>query len=94
MTRKYSPHRAAFLQARTVPLDKLFRDPKLPAVVAAMKPVAYANVHIFCGRMWLATRNLGNASREFGRAIRVSGRPLATPTAILCRVIVIQAAGA
>jgi glycosyltransferase involved in cell wall biosynthesis len=90
MTGKFSPQRADFLATRTAPLDKLFRDPDLPALVAAMKPLAYANVHIFCGRMWLSTRHFAAASREFARAIRVSGRPFATAVAIAWRVGVAQ----
>ena len=90
MTGKFSPQRADFLATRTAPLDKLFRDPDLPVVVSAMKPLAYANAHIFCGRMWLSTRNFAVASREFARAIRVSGRPFATAVAIAWRAGLVQ----
>jgi glycosyltransferase involved in cell wall biosynthesis len=90
MTGKHAPQRATFLRTRTGPLDKLFSDPYLPAAIVAMQPTAYANVHIFCGRMWLSTGNLGNASREFACAIRVSGRPFATAIEIAWRVGLVQ----
>jgi hypothetical protein len=90
MTGRYSPQRAMFLQTRTGPLDKLFSDPELSVTIAAMKPTAYAHVHIFCGRMWLSTRDFGTASREFARAVRVSGRPFATAIAIAWRVGLVQ----
>jgi glycosyltransferase involved in cell wall biosynthesis len=90
MTGKFSPLRAEFLATRTEPLDKLFREPNLPAAVRAIKPRAYANTHIFCGRMWLSTRNFAAAAREFARAIRVSGRPFATAVAIAWRVGCVQ----
>lgn len=85
-----SPQRAAFLESRTAPLDRLCRDPELSAAIVAMNPVAYANVHIFCGRMWLSTRDFASASREFARAVAVSGRPLTTAMAIAWRAVFLQ----
>jgi len=90
MTGRTSPHHATFLATRTRPLDKLFSDPDLPREIAAMKPVAYANVHIFCGRMWLSKRDFGNAAREFARAITVSGRPMSTAMTIAWRALILQ----
>jgi len=74
--------RAAFLEARTAPLNKLFLDPKLPPVVAAMKPIAYGNVHILRGRIFLSALDFADATREFTHAMRVSDRPIATAAAI------------
>lgn len=74
--------RPAFLEARTAPLDKLFRDAALPPAVAAMKPVAYAKVHIFRARILLLAGEFAAASHEFARALRVSGRPISTALAI------------
>jgi len=85
MTGRYSPERARFLATRTAPLDKLFRQPDLPAEILAIRPVAYANVHIFCGRMWLSSRRFGPAMREFARAAIVSRTPLRTALAIAWR---------
>jgi len=89
ITGRYSPRRTEFLSTRTAPLDKLFRDPQLPADIAAMKPIAYANVHIFRGHMWLSTRNFAAALREFAEAVVTSGRPLSTAAAIAWRVILL-----
>jgi glycosyltransferase involved in cell wall biosynthesis len=90
MTGRTSPQHATFLATRARPLDKLFADPNLPAEIAAMKPVAYANVHIFCGRRWLSRRDFRNAAREFARAITVSGRPLSTALTIAWRAVILQ----
>jgi len=91
MSGLHSPQRSAFLATRTAPLDKLFRDPQVPAAVAAMRSTAYANVHIFRGRMWMATRNVRAAVREFVRAMRVSGRPMTTAIDIMWRAAAVQA---
>ncbi len=90
MTGRTSPHHATFLLTRTRPLDKLFGATDLPADVAAMKPVAYANAHIFCGWRWLARRDFRNAAREFARAMKASGRPISTAMAIAWRAVMLQ----
>lgn len=87
MTGRNSPHRIEFLKSRAAPLDKLFDSPNLPAKIAAMKPIAYANVHIFRGRMLLSTRNFGKALGEFARAIVISRRPLNTAITIVWRIL-------
>jgi len=74
--------RVTFLEGRTAPLDKLFRDPALPSAVAGIKPIAYAKVHIFRARILLLAGDFAAASHEFARALKVSGRPLSTAAAI------------
>ncbi len=74
--------RVGFLERRTAPLDKLFRDPELAPSVAAMKPIAYAQVYIFRARILLLAGDFAAASREFARALKVSGRPISTAVAI------------
>ncbi len=83
LTGPASPHFGAVLETRTAPLDKLFRDPDLPAAVRAMRPTAYANVHLFCGQRWLTARRYRKAARELGLALRVSDRRLTTALQIL-----------
>lgn len=73
-----SPNFAVVLDTRTIPLDKLFRDPDLPPAVRAMAPVAYTNVHLFCGQRWLQAWQFRRAAREFAKAVRVSNRPVTT----------------
>src|SRR5262249_28286713 len=78
LTGPASPRFADVLAARTRPLDKLFRDPDLPAAIRSMVPTAYANVHLFRGLRWLQANGVRNAAREFGLAIRASDRRLET----------------
>jgi glycosyltransferase involved in cell wall biosynthesis len=78
LTGLMSPQLAAVLDARTVPLDKLFRDPDLPPAVRAMQSIAYTNVYLHRGRRWLQARHLRRAGREFGLALRTSNEPWAT----------------
>ena len=75
-----SPRLASVLGSRTLPLNRLFGDPDLPAEVRAMKSVAYTNVHLFCGQRWLQAGHLNQALHEFSRAIEISQHRL--PTAI------------
>jgi len=86
LTGPASPQFADVLAARTAPLDKLFRDPDLPAAIRSMEPAAYANVHLFRGLRWLQAkgvrRSVGNAAREFSLAIRASDRRLETAARI------------
>jgi len=73
-----SPRFAEVLNARTVPLDKLFTDPELPPAIRAMKSAAYTNVYLFRGQRWLQKRAFKRAGREFGLALRASEQPLTT----------------
>lgn len=70
-----SPAFDAVLATRTAPLDKLFAEPDLPAAVAALRPLAYENVHIFRGTRWLQAGAPRRALGELARAVRVSDRP-------------------
>jgi len=88
MTARKSPSLAGFIQTRAMPLDKLFSDPQLPLSIAAMKPMAYTNLHIFCGRMWIYARDFKNASREFARAIATSEEPVSTAFAVVWRALI------
>lgn len=83
-----SPLFPTVLATRTRPLDKFFSQADLPADVIAMRPVAYTNVHLFCGLRWLQARELGNARREFARALHASGSPLRTAVRIAWFVLV------
>jgi glycosyltransferase involved in cell wall biosynthesis len=73
-----SPRFGEVLRQRTLPLDKLFRDPTLPADLRALKSTAYSNVHAFCCTRWLQRRDLAMAAREFREALKVSERPFIT----------------
>jgi len=73
-----SPQFARMLDSRTCPLDKLFRDAELPPSIQAMKPLAYENVYLFRAQQWLGKGDWREALAEFGRAFKVSGRPLTT----------------
>lgn len=67
-----SPRFAEVLDARSGPLDKLFRDPALPPAVRAMRSLAYANVDLFRGQRWLQAGKPGRALRSLGSAVRTS----------------------
>jgi len=73
-----SPQLAVVLETRTMPLDKLFSDPQLPAAIRAMHPIAYTNVYLFRSQRWLQKRNFRMAGEELRRAMRVSHQPLTT----------------
>jgi glycosyltransferase involved in cell wall biosynthesis len=72
LTATTSPHFAAVLDGRVVPLDKLFGDRDLPAAVRAQRRSAYANLHMFRGLRWLQARARARAVRELGRALRTA----------------------
>src|SRR5262249_43501394 len=76
LTRPGSPRFAEVLDARTAPLDKLFRDPDLPPRVHAMRAAAYANVDLFRGQRWLQAGEPRRALRSLGAAVRTSEAPL------------------
>jgi len=76
LTRPGSPRFAEVLDARTAPLDKLFRDPDLPPRVRAMRAAAYANVDLFRGQRWLQAGEPRRAFRSLGAAVRTSEAPL------------------
>lgn len=76
LTGPRSPSLPTVLATRTVPLDKLFAQTDLPAGVAAMRPLAYENVHIFCGTRWLQAGQPRRSASAFHRAVRTSASPL------------------
>jgi len=83
-----SAHLPAVLAARTVPLDKVFAAEDLPPQVRAMRAVAYANVHLFCGlRLWHAGARRA-AVRQFWQMIRLSDRPAVAVLRIMWRALV------
>jgi glycosyltransferase involved in cell wall biosynthesis len=90
MTKCKSPTRTEFLNSRTLPLDKLFNDPHLPADVVAIRPLAYANLYLFRGKMWISTRDFRKALREFARAIATSETSIKTIFAIVWRIGIVQ----
>lgn len=71
-----SPALPTVLATRAAPLDKLFARRDLRAEVTALRPLAYENVHIFCGTRWLQAGHPKLAARAFCRAIRSSASPL------------------
>jgi glycosyltransferase involved in cell wall biosynthesis len=73
-----SPRFAETLGGRTRVLDKAFAAPDLPSSAAAMKAVAYRNVHTGVGLLWLGAREYGAALHAFGRALRDGGNPVPT----------------
>jgi glycosyltransferase involved in cell wall biosynthesis len=89
LTGPASPYFEATLAGRTAPLDKLFRDPDLPADVRAMRPQAYANVHLFRGLRWLLVRRRGRALGEFSASLRASDRRAEMAARIVWRACVV-----
>jgi len=73
-----SPHYVDSLDGRVRVLDKFFSQPDLPAPITAMKPVAYQNLHVGTGLLWLGRRELRRALRSFGKAVRQGGNPPVT----------------
>ncbi len=93
MTARRSMQFRTALQTRTKPLDKFFSQPDLSLEAAAMRPVAYENVHLYCGLLWLRVRDLGNAGRELGRALRVARNPLRTVVRIVWFALIAEYLG-
>lgn len=88
LTGLQSRHLLAVLSSRRVPLDKAFAAPALPPQVAAMRSLAYANVHLFCGlRLWQAGQRRA-AMEEFRQLLRSSDRPVVAILRIAWRVVV------
>jgi glycosyltransferase involved in cell wall biosynthesis len=69
---------AAFLGLRGKVLDKFFARGDLAPEIVAMKTVAYRNLYVFEGNMWIGAGNWGRASAAFARAVRTGGAPLET----------------
>jgi glycosyltransferase involved in cell wall biosynthesis len=82
LTGPRSPLFRTVLETRTAPLDKFFSRPDVPAAAAAMRAIAYENVHLFCGLRWLHARAPGRAAGAFRAALRVSEAPLRTTVRI------------
>jgi hypothetical protein len=59
-------------------LDKIFAGSDLPLAAAAMKPLAYRNLHVQVGFQWTGVGQWRRAFESFGRAMRTSGKPLST----------------
>ncbi len=93
LTGPSSPHFAEVLGARTVPLDKLFRDPDLPPRVRALRAAAYANVHLFRGQRWLQAGEPGRALRSLGAAVRTSEDRLTMIARIVWFVLAVPVLG-
>jgi glycosyltransferase involved in cell wall biosynthesis len=89
LTGLQSARLADVLAARRIPLDKVFALPDLPPAVAAMRSVAYANVHLFCGLRWWTVGDRRAARREFRQVIRLSDRPTLAACRIAWRTVVL-----
>ncbi len=74
---------AAFLGLRVRVLDKFFARTDLVPEIAALKTMAYRNLFVFEGNLWLGAGNRRRAFRAFARALRRGGAPGATLTRIL-----------
>jgi glycosyltransferase involved in cell wall biosynthesis len=82
ITGKTGPSFAAFLDSRHKVLDKFFSRDDLPPHIAAMRPVAYRNLYVFVGNMWVGAGNWSQALPAFVRAIRAGGNPVTTAARI------------
>jgi glycosyltransferase involved in cell wall biosynthesis len=69
------PSYAAFLGSRRKVLDKFFSRGDLSPRIARMRAIAYRNLYIYEGNIWVAFREWKRALRAFGRAIRAGGNP-------------------
>jgi hypothetical protein len=69
---------AAFLDLRSRVLDKFFARHDLAPEIIAMKTIAYRNLYVFEGNMWIGAGNRGQAFRAFVRALRMGGNPAPT----------------
>jgi glycosyltransferase involved in cell wall biosynthesis len=76
------PSFAAFLGARRKVLDKFFSRGDLSPRIAAMRSVAYRNLYIYEGNIWVAFREWKRAMRAFGGAVRAGGNPAGTAARI------------
>jgi glycosyltransferase involved in cell wall biosynthesis len=82
-TGAHSQSFAAFLGLRGKVLDKFFARADLAPEIAAMKTMAYRNLYVFEGNMWIGAGKWGLAFRAFTRAVRTGGAPLDTLARIL-----------
>jgi glycosyltransferase involved in cell wall biosynthesis len=73
---------AAFLGSRRKVLDKFFSRGDLSPRIAAMRSVAYRNLYIYEGNIWVAFRERKQALRAFGRAARAGANPAGTAARI------------
>jgi glycosyltransferase involved in cell wall biosynthesis len=69
---------AAFLGSRRKVLDKFFSRSDLSPRIVRMRSVAYRNLYIYEGNIWVAFREWKRALRAFGRAVRAGGNPART----------------
>lgn len=71
-----SPLFADAVDGRAKVLDKFFSDPSLPIPVAAMKAIAYRNVHTAACIRWLYAGEIRKAAASLGRAFRSGADPI------------------
>lgn len=69
---------AAVFGSRRRVLDKFFSRADLSPRIAAMKSVAYRNLHIYEGNIWMALGEWKRALRAFGSAVRSGANPAGT----------------
>ncbi len=89
-TGKTSLSFAAFLKERNKVLDKFFARSDLPPRIAAMRNIAYRNLYIFIGNMWIGARRPRRALGSFVRAFSVGGNPIATAARIAWFGVVVR----
>jgi glycosyltransferase involved in cell wall biosynthesis len=72
------PSLAAFLGSRRKVLDKFFSRGDLSPRIAGMRSVAYRNLYIYEGNIWVAVGEWKRALGAFGRAARSGANPAGT----------------
>jgi glycosyltransferase involved in cell wall biosynthesis len=83
MTGAQSQSFAAFLGGRGRVLNKFFARDDIPPEIRSMKSVAYRNLYVFEGNMWIGARDWQRALRAFALAVRTGGNPASTAARIL-----------
>jgi glycosyltransferase involved in cell wall biosynthesis len=77
------PSLAAFLGSRRKVLDKFFSRGDLSPRIAGTKSVAYRNLYIYEGNIWVAVGEWKRALAAFGGAVRSGANPAGTAARII-----------
>ncbi len=85
---KKSPHIKVHLDERHKVLDKIFNEFGLAPEIAALKPLAYSNLHIWAGRRWIGLKAYRKVFHHFGQAVKISTNPIFTFTQICWDILV------
>jgi len=74
---------ARVLDQRELVLDRFFAAPDTPARALAMRAVAYRNLHVGTGLVYLGRHEYRRAIAAFGRALGTGANPFSTATRIV-----------